>query len=272
MVICFRARTVSLHTSHFQPFFLSSLSGAVKRRSESSIESVASVMSSDRSRKRSNEKELAPHSLLVQVHCETVRPPKTRLGEAVRSAFGGGEKPSSGPRRRRLSACSFNSSSSMSLSKLRRNSWASSCIPKVNSPKRGSHRATSVGPTGTRQRRARFCGRTAFLPDWPERRTLHLASSAGTPSSGMPAMMTPSSPFRSLRSRPHKTTRSPGLKPSMAGCPLATAGDWGRGSMQLLATLSRSHLKQLFGAQPLLPVPRPPWWSWQTASNGGAAW
>mmetsp|Transcript_126516 Transcript_126516/g.369669 ORF Transcript_126516/g.369669 Transcript_126516/m.369669 type:complete len:202 (+) Transcript_126516:842-1447(+) len=201
MVICFRARTVSLQVSHFQPFFLSSLSGAVKRRSASSTESVASVMSSDKSMNRSKEKELTPHCLLVQVHCEASKPPKMRLGEAVRSAFAAGVTLSSVPRFRRLSACSFSSSSSISLSRLRRNSWASSCIPKVNSaPKRGSQRDTSAGPTGARQRSSRFCGRTAFLPPWPSSCTLQRASSEAAPS-GMATMM-PSWPFSSPRSSP----------------------------------------------------------------------
>mmetsp|Transcript_66064 Transcript_66064/g.196581 ORF Transcript_66064/g.196581 Transcript_66064/m.196581 type:complete len:203 (-) Transcript_66064:325-933(-) len=202
MVICFLARTVSLQLSHLQPFFLSSLSGAVNNRRASSIESVASVMSRDKSMNLSKENELAAQSLLVQEHWETVKPPKTRLGDAVRSAFGAGDVPSSAPRFRRLPACSFNSSSSTSLSKLRMNSWASSCIPKVNSaPRRGSQRATALGPTGARLRSARFCGRTAFLPSWPESCTLHRASSDAS-SSGAPARTTPSWPFKSLRSRP----------------------------------------------------------------------
>eukprot|EP00411_Alexandrium_monilatum_P042452 CAMPEP_0175479854 /NCGR_PEP_ID=MMETSP0095-20121207/77657_1 /TAXON_ID=311494 /ORGANISM="Alexandrium monilatum, Strain CCMP3105" /LENGTH=179 /DNA_ID=CAMNT_0016781485 /DNA_START=255 /DNA_END=792 /DNA_ORIENTATION=+ len=115
-----------------QPFFLSSLSGAVNNRRASSIESVASVMSRDKSMNLSKENELAAQSLLVQEHWETVKPPKTRLGDAVRSAFGAGDVPSSAPRFRRLPG------------KLRMNSWASSCIPKVNSaPRRGSQRATA---------------------------------------------------------------------------------------------------------------------------------
>mmetsp|Transcript_85360 Transcript_85360/g.265343 ORF Transcript_85360/g.265343 Transcript_85360/m.265343 type:complete len:274 (-) Transcript_85360:19-840(-) len=273
MVICFRASTVSLQLSHLQPFFLSSLSGAVKSRRASSTESVASVMSSDKSMNRSKEKELAAHCLFVQVHCETVRPPKTRFGEAVRSALGAGAEPSSEPRFRRLSACSFSSSSSTSRSKLRINSWASSCIPKVNSaPSRVSQRATSDGAVGARERRARFCCRTAFLPCWPGSCTLQRASSGGAPAPA-PARTMPSRPLRSSRSRACRTTRSPWRKSCGDEGPAPpAAGSCGLGSMQLLETDSRSQRKQVPEEQDPLPPQRDAWCSWQAATTGGAAW
>merc|ERR1719401_2039729 len=61
--------------------------------------------------KVSNEKELTPHALLVQVHCETSRPPKMRLGLAVRSAFDAGTRfcSSGAAFLRKASPCSLSS-------------------------------------------------------------------------------------------------------------------------------------------------------------------
>mmetsp|Transcript_61192 Transcript_61192/g.154489 ORF Transcript_61192/g.154489 Transcript_61192/m.154489 type:complete len:204 (-) Transcript_61192:570-1181(-) len=193
-------------------------------------------MSRDRSRNDSNEKELDAHSLFVHVHCDTSNPPKSRLGAAVRSAFGAGTPASPlGPALRRASAWVRSSSSSTRRRRLRRNSWASSCVPKLNSPSLGSHRTISLGPAADRQQKMRFEGLTATFRD--VRRTPIRASSADR-SLGMGPSITPSWPFSSFAPRLCSLTRSP-----MVSWTSFPSSQEGRGSRQVLAMASMSQWK-----------------------------
>mmetsp|Transcript_27254 Transcript_27254/g.78409 ORF Transcript_27254/g.78409 Transcript_27254/m.78409 type:complete len:324 (+) Transcript_27254:672-1643(+) len=244
IVSCFRARTVCKQVSHLHPFFLSKRSAAVNSRKASSTESVASVMSSERSMKASKEKELAAHSRFVHVHCDTSKPPKRRLGEAVKSAFGSGNAAAS-PMAHLLfnrSPNSWRSSSSMSRRRLRNASCASSWVPKLNSPSLGSHFTTSEGPAAGRPQKAMFAGRASTGLTDPLRRTPMRAFSASR-SGGIGASMVPSWKFSSFFPRLWSMTRSPGQS-----CTASPASAGGRGSKQFAIIAPRSQRKQPHGA------------------------